>query len=73
MQCMHDMATHERCNLTKLNGTEIPTFTYMVQVIFLNIKIKCYLASINNVWVSYPKLNGIGITIKLDPKHSICN
>ena len=31
MQCMHDMARHERCNLTRLNGTEILTFKYMVQ------------------------------------------
>ena len=42
MQCMHDMAKHDRCNLAKLNGTVIPTFNYKVQVIFLNIKIKCW-------------------------------
>ena len=41
MTWMHGMAKHERCNLTKLNETEILTFKYMVQVIFLNIKIKC--------------------------------
>ena len=39
MTCMHDMTRHERCNLTKLNGTEIPTFNNSVQVIYIPIKL----------------------------------
>ena len=36
---MHGMARHERCKLTKLNGTEISTFKYMVKDIYIPIKL----------------------------------
>ena len=62
-----------RCNLTKLNGTEIPTFNFKVQVIFLTIKLNVNLAWRNKIWVSYAKLNGIGTLVKLIPSHSIFN
>ena len=45
----------------------------MVQVIFLTIKIKYLLTSLNNALVSYTKLNGTGSTIKLEPTYSIFN
>ena len=56
MQCMHNMAKHERCTLSKLNGIEIPTCNYKVQVIFLSIKIKCGLTIQTMLWVGYAKL-----------------
>jgi hypothetical protein len=33
---MHDMAIMMQCNLSKLNGIEIPKHTYMVQVVLLH-------------------------------------
>jgi hypothetical protein len=41
---MHDMSFMMQCNLTKLSGIGIPTHTYMVQVVLLHDKFKCWLA-----------------------------
>jgi hypothetical protein len=43
-ECMHDMANMMQCNLSKLSGIEIPTYTYMVQVVLLHGNFKCWLA-----------------------------
>jgi hypothetical protein len=36
---MHDMAIMMQCNLSKLSGIEIPSHTYMVEVVLLHDKL----------------------------------
>jgi hypothetical protein len=49
---MHDMANMMQCNLSKLSGIEIPTYTYMIQVVLLHDNLKCLLVWQDKVWVS---------------------
>ena len=39
MQCMHDMARHEKMQLSQIKRNRVPTINYMVHVIFLTIKL----------------------------------
>ena len=70
---MHGMTKHEKCNLTKLNGTEIPTFNYRVQVIFLTIKLNV-VSMLKQDMGELLKIKWNGdIISNLFPSHSIFN